>query len=86
MAAFDKAWGIVKNNEDVFDDTDNWRRHEMTQDDLNASPEIENLRMEVKKLQNVINILKEFHITKNVNNGFTQQEWVELIDSLLRGY
>ena len=43
------------------------------------------LLAEVKRLYKVMDVLKDFHLVKNVEQGFTQREWVELVELVKRG-
>jgi len=40
---------------------------------------------EVKRLYEMMDVLASFHIVKNVEQGFTQREWVELVELVKRG-
>ena len=40
---------------------------------------------EVKRLYVMMNVLASFNIVKNVEQGFTQREWVELVELVKRG-
>ena len=40
---------------------------------------------EVKRLYEMMDVLASFNIVKNVEQGFTQREWVELVESVKRG-
>ena len=40
---------------------------------------------EVKRLREMMDVLASFHIVKNVEQGFTQREWVELVELVKRG-
>jgi|TARA_Y100000052_G_scaffold27270_1_gene34431 hypothetical protein len=43
------------------------------------------LYAEVKRLYEMMDVLASFNIVKNVEQGFTQREWVELVESVKRG-
>ena len=43
------------------------------------------LLQEVKRLREMMDVLASFHIVKNVEQGFTQREWVELVELVKRG-
>jgi len=43
------------------------------------------LLAEVKRLREMMDVLASFHIVKNVEQGFTQREWVELVELVKRG-
>ena len=43
------------------------------------------LLAEVKRLYEMMDVLASFNIVKNVEQGFTQREWVELVESVKRG-
>ena len=43
------------------------------------------LLAEVKRLYEMMEVLASFHIVKNVEQGFTQREWVELVELVKRG-
>jgi hypothetical protein len=43
------------------------------------------LLAEVKRLYEMMDILASFHVVKNVEQGFTQREWVELVELAKRG-
>ena len=43
------------------------------------------LLAEVKRLHEMMDVLASFHIVKNVEQGFTQRGWVELVESVKRG-
>tara|TARA_R100000700_G_C3087271_1_gene90227 strand:+ start:190 stop:441 length:252 start_codon:yes stop_codon:yes gene_type:complete len=45
----------------------------------------EGLLAEVKRLYEMMDALASFHIVKNVEQGFTQREWVELVELAKRG-
>ncbi len=40
---------------------------------------------EVKRLYEMMDVLASFNIVKNVEQGFTQREWVELVELVKRG-
>ena len=46
---------------------------------------IPDLIAEVKRLYEMMDVLASFNIVKNVEQGFTQREWVELVESVKRG-
>lgn len=43
------------------------------------------LLAEVKRLYEMMDVLASFHVVKNVEQGFTQREWVELVELAKRG-
>ena len=43
------------------------------------------LLAEVKRLYEMMDVLASFNIVKNVEQGFTQREWVELVELAKRG-
>tara|TARA_R100000278_G_scaffold52043_1_gene43862 strand:- start:155 stop:415 length:261 start_codon:yes stop_codon:yes gene_type:complete len=43
------------------------------------------LLAEVKRLYEMMDVLASFHMVKNVEQGFTQRDWVELVELAKRG-
>ena len=43
------------------------------------------LLREVERLYEMMDVLASFDIAKNVEQGFTQREWVELVELAKRG-
>ena len=46
---------------------------------------LDELLAEVKRLYEMMDVLASFDIVKNVEQGFTQREWVELVELVKRG-
>ena len=43
------------------------------------------LLAEVERLYEMMDVLASFHIVKNVEQGFTQRDWFELVELAKRG-
>jgi hypothetical protein len=52
---------------------------------LNLLADAPLLLEEVKRLYEMMDVLASFHMVKNVEQGFTQREWVELVELAKRG-
>ena len=86
VESFRLSWGVTLSEERLDDYRENRiGHHVMHIADAKLIADAPDLLAEVKRLYEMMDVLASFYIVKNVEQGFTQREWVELVELAKRG-